>query len=169
MNIGRKVAIVGVSAAGKSIFGRRFAEKVRLPLTHTDRIMWKPGWEYIGDDETVRQLQEVSSGDEWVIEGFLEKSAFDPVLVRADSIIYLDYPRYIPAIRYIKRWLKHRKDPRPELEGCPEKFSLVFLKRVWDRKEVYRLNKFLQTMPNPEKVVRLKSPKEAEKLLRDVS
>lgn len=168
MDIGTKIAVVGVSASGKSIFARRLAAKIHLPLIHTDTIMWRPGWEYVGDAETVKKLQEESTSDQWIIEGFIEKAAFNVVLGRADTIVYLDYSRHIPAFRYIKRWIKHRNDPRPELEGCPEKFSFEFLKRVWDRKEVYRLNKFLQTMPDPEKVMRLKSPREAESFLLQV-
>lgn len=165
-SLGRRIAVVGVSASGKSTFARKLAAKTNLPLTHIDAVMWKPGWDYIGDEETVRRLKEISQQDEWIIEGFIDKNALEAVLGRADSIIYLDYPRYIPAWRYIKRWVKHRKNPRPELEGSPEKFSFEFLRRVWDKKEVYRLNKFLKTTPQSAKLLRLKSPKEAEAYLR---
>lgn len=168
MNLGKKIAIVGVSAAGKSIFARKLAGRIQLPLTHIDTVMWKPGWEYIGDEETVRQLQELSSRESWIIEGFIEKEAFDAVLGRADAVIYLDYPGYVPAWRYIKRWLKHRKSPRPELKECPETFSLSFFTRVWKRKEVYWLNRFLEEMPESGKVIRLKSPKEAETFLQNI-
>lgn len=165
-SLGKRIAIVGVSASGKSTFARKLATKTNLPLTHIDAVMWKPGWDYIGDEETVRRLKEISQQDEWVIEGYIDKNALEAVLSRAESIIYLDYPRYIPAWRYIKRWLKHRKNPRPELEGSPEKFSFEFLKRVWDKKEVYRLNKFLETAPEAHKIIRFTSPREAAALLR---
>ncbi|MEJ0053890.1 MAG: hypothetical protein WDN10_04175 [bacterium] len=163
--LGKRIAVVGVSASGKSTFARRLATKTGLPLTHIDAVMWKPGWDYIGDEETVRQLKEISKQDEWIIEGFIDKNALEAVLTRAESIIYLDYPRYIPAWRYIKRWFKHRKNPRPELEGSPEKFSFEFLKRVWDKKEVYRLNEFIKKMPDTSKILRLKLPKEANTFL----
>jgi adenylate kinase family enzyme len=164
--LGKRIAVVGVSASGKSTFARRLAAKTNLPLTHIDAVMWKPGWDYIGDEETVRRLKETSQQEEWIIEGFIDKNALEAVLIRAESIIYLDYPRHIAAWRYIKRWLKHRKNPRPELEGSPEKFSFEFLKRVWDKKEVYRLNKFLKTMPDTDKVMKLTSPGNAEFFLR---
>jgi adenylate kinase family enzyme len=168
MNPGKRIAVVGVSAAGKSVFARKLASKLTLPLIHTDTVMWKPGWEYVGDETTVERLKEIGQNQEWIIEGFVEKGAFDAVLNNADSIVYLDYPRYIPAWRYITRWLKHRKDPRPELEGCPEKFSIEFLKRVWNKKEVYRLNKFLEKLEDQHKVIKLKSPKAADAFLRGV-
>jgi len=164
-SLGKRIVVVGVSASGKSTFARKLAAKTNLPLTHIDAVMWKPGWDYIGDEATVRRLKEISQQGEWIIEGFIDKNALESVLTRAESVIYLDYPRYIPAWRYIKRWLKHRKNPRPELEGSPEKFSFEFLKRVWDKKEVYRLNKFIKTLADTSKIMILNSSKEAEKLL----
>lgn len=165
-NLGKRIAVVGVSAAGKSIFGRALAMKTGLPLTHIDAVMWKPGWDYIGNEATVQRLKEISAGEEWIIEGFIQKGAFDAVLTRADAILYLDYPAHITAWRYIKRWWKHRKHPRPELEGSPEKFSFEFLRRVWQKREVYHLNKFLAQMSNSEKVLKLKHPSEAESFLQ---
>ncbi len=168
INLGRRIAIVGVSAAGKSWFGRALAHKTKLPLTHIDAVMWKPGWNYIGDEKTVTALKEISSGESWIIEGYIDKDAFDTVLNRADSILYLDYARYLPAWRYIKRCFAHRTYPRPELEGSPDTFKFESLKRVWSKSEVYHLNKFLGKIPTPKKVIRLKSPKQASNLLKSL-
>ena len=166
--LGRRIAIVGVSASGKSWFGRALADKTKLPLTHTDMVMWEPGWNYVGDEKTVKTLKEVSSKESWIIEGYIDKDAFDAVLNQTNSIIYLDYARYIPALRYIKRSFMHRTHPRPELKGSPDTFSFEFLKRVWDKREVYHLNKFFENMSAPEKVIRLKSPKEASDLVKSI-
>lgn len=163
--LGSKVVVVGVSASGKSEFARKLAKKTGLTLFHTDEIMWKPGWNYVGDEETVQQLREISARDAWLIEGFIEKGAFEYVLRSADTILYLDYPPLISAWRYVKRWLQHRKTPRAELPGCPEKFDFEFLRNIWLQKEVYRVNKFLRDMPDPEKVLRFKLPREARKFL----
>lgn len=164
-HLGKRIVVVGVSASGKSTFARKLATKINLPLVHIDSVMWKPGWDYIGDDATLQKLAEISAQDEWIIEGFINKNALQNVLGRAETVIYLDYPRYIPAWRYITRWLTHRKNPRPELEGSPETFSFEFLKRIWDKKEVYRLNKYIQTMPDPEKIIWIQHPKEADRFL----
>lgn len=165
-DLGKRIAVVGVSAAGKSVFGRKLAQRTGLPLTHIDAVMWKPGWDYIGNEATVQRLKEISSGEQWIIEGFIQKGAFETVLNHADTILYLDYPAHIAAWRYIKRWWTHRTVPRPELEGSPEKFSFEFLGRVWQKREVYYLNKFLAQMSNPEKVLKLKHPAEAESFLQ---
>jgi len=60
-NLGGKIVVIGVSASGKSTFSRKLSKKLNLPLTLMDKIMWKPGWDYIGDEETVKKLDQISS------------------------------------------------------------------------------------------------------------
>ncbi len=146
MNLGRKIVIVGISAVGKSTFARELAVKTKLPLVHTDAFMWKPGWNYIGDDATVNELNGASSMSEWIIEGYISQEARQFVFDRADTIIYHDYPSIVAVCRYIQRWLRHRKTPRPELQGSPEKFSFKFLMLVWGKGEQSLSTRFLQTL-----------------------
>jgi adenylate kinase family enzyme len=56
-----RVVIVGASAAGKSTFARQLAKKIQLPLIHMDEIMWKPGWQYIGDEAVIDWLHAKAS------------------------------------------------------------------------------------------------------------
>lgn len=166
--LGTKIVVLGVSASGKSTFARMLAQKTQLPLVHIDEIMWKPGWQYIGDEETIRLIKEVSEKERWLIEGYIEKGAQRDLFTKADTLLYLDYPPCLPAFRYLKRWVKHRKDPRPELPGCPEKFSFDFLVRVYKKKEVYRLEKLLKEGHWDSKIIRFKTPKQAEHFLRTI-
>lgn len=166
--LGNKIVVLGVSASGKSTFARRLATKMKLPLIHIDELMWKPGWQYIGDEETIRLIKEVSEKDSWIIEGYIEKGAQPDLFNKSDTLVYLDYPAWLPALRYIKRWWQHRTEPRPELPGCPERFSFDFLKRVYLKKEVYRLEQLFKKVDYSAKIIRLKSPKQAEKLLQSL-
>jgi adenylate kinase family enzyme len=165
---GKKIVVVGVSASGKSTFTRKLSEKTKLPVTFMDALMWKPGWEYIGDEETVRKLDEESSTPEWIIEGYISKKARTLVFDRADKIIYLDYSAFVSTWRYIMRWLKHRKKPRPELEGSPEKFSFKFLRLVWSKGEAITLNKYLQEVTDQKKIITFTSPKQAKNFLQNL-
>ncbi len=168
MKLGNKILVVGVSASGKSVFSRELGQRIGIPVTYMDALMWKPGWNHIGNEATVNLLDEISKHSEWIIEGYVQKKALPFILERADTIIYLDYPRIVTAWRYIKRSWMHRKVPRLELEGSPDKFSFEFLVRIWKKKEVYYFNKSLTAMPNQEKLVKLESPKEAKVLLREI-
>ena len=88
--LGKKIVVVGVSASGKSTFARKLGSKMSSPVFFVDSIMWKSGWNYVGDEETVKKLDEISSRTEWIIEGYITKGARDFVFERADTIIYLD-------------------------------------------------------------------------------
>ncbi len=165
-SLGKKIVIVGVSASGKSTFARKIANNIKLPLIHVDTIIWKPGWQPIGNNKTAEILREISSKEEWIIEGYITKEVRTFIFDRADTIIYLDYPPIVATFRYLKRWLKHRKDPRPELEGSPEKFDWEFMKLVWNKGEAVSLNKFLAQIKNPEKLIKLTSVSQTNAFLR---
>lgn len=168
MELGNKIVIVGVSASGKSTFARQLSAKKYLPAIFMDEIMWNPGWQYIGDSETVRKLEKVSVSDSWIIEGYVTKEARAFIFDRADKIIYLDYAPWVSAFRYIKRWWKHRKEPRPELQGSPEKFDFNFLKLVWTKGEAVPLNKYLAEVIDQTKIIKLVSPKETKRFLKQL-
>lgn len=159
---------MGVSASGKSTFSRKLSEKTKLPLFLIDSIMWNPGWQYIGDEETVKKIKEIGSQEEWIIEGYISKEARTFLFDRADTIIYLDYPPIVATLRYLKRWFKHRKDPRPELEGSPEKFDWNFMKLVWTKGEAVSLNKFLAQIQDKEKITKLTSVRQTKAFLKTI-
>ncbi len=157
--------IVGVSGSGKSTFARKLSFKNNIPAYFMDAIMWKPGWNYVGEEETTKQIEVLLTKPEWIFEGYIVKTIRAQVFEEASTIIYLDYSRWISTWRYLTRCWKHRKTPRPELEGSPEKFSFKFLKLVWTKGEAISLNKFLKNV-DQNKIVKLKSPKESIELLK---
>jgi adenylate kinase family enzyme len=163
---GKKIVVVGISASGKSTLSRQLAESVNLPLTHMDTIWWKPGWVEVSDEDATKQLDALTQTSEWIVEGYIPHGARDFVFGRASSILYLDYSGITAAWRYIKRWLKHRKKPRPELQGSPDSFHWYFLKRVWTKQEAISLEKDLTKVQDQDKILRFKNPKETASFLR---
>jgi len=167
-NLGEKIVIVGVSASGKSTFSRKLTEKINLPVIFMDSIMWNPGWQYIGDEETVKKLDEASARDKWIIEGYISTEARTFIFDRADTIVYLNYPPIIATWRYIKRCWRHRKEARPELKGNPDEFDFKFLKRIWRKEEAISLNKFLAQIQDQDKIITLTSTKKTQDFLRKI-
>lgn len=161
-----KIVIVGVSASGKSSFARKLSEKLQIPVTHMDEIMWNPGWEYIGDEKTVAAINEAVKKEDFIIEGYIDKAARVNLFNAADKILYLDYPGWLSAFRYVKRALKHRKNPRPELPGSPDKFSFKFLKLVYTKGEVWKLETLFKQNDWSDKIVRFKNSHEAAEYLK---
>jgi adenylate kinase family enzyme len=49
-------------------------------------------------------------------------------IVRADTVVWLDYPTRLCLGRVLKRWWHYRGRARPDMtEGCPERLDLEFL------------------------------------------
>lgn len=165
--LGKRIAIVGISASGKTTYTRKLAEKLKLPVIFMDAIMWNPGWDYIGYEATALKLEEASSNTEWIIEGYITKDCTF-ILDRADTIIYLDYSALSSSWRYIQRCWKHRKNPRLELQGSPDKFSFKFLMLIYKKAESISLEKYLLEVQNQSKIIRLHTQKEADILLQNI-
>lgn len=163
--LGKRIVVVGVSASGKSTFAKKLSLKFGIPITLMDSIMWKPGWDYVGDEAVAEKLEAISDTPEWIIEGYIIKPARNFLFDKADTIVYLDYSPIVASLRYIKRWWLHRIHPRPELPGSPEKFSFTFLKLVWTKGEMVSLNKVLADAKYQQKMLKLCSPKEANRFL----
>ncbi|HAT74241.1 MAG: hypothetical protein US30_C0012G0038 [Candidatus Moranbacteria bacterium GW2011_GWF2_36_839] len=164
----QKIVVVGVSASGKSILSRKIFKETGLPLFHMDKIMWNRGWNYIGGKETINALKDISNKNQWIIDGYITKNARSFVFEKADLIIYLDYHPLLLSWRYIKRCIKHFKNPRPELPGSPDKFSWKFLKLVWTKGEAISLDENLNKVISKDKIIILKNPREANKFINSL-
>jgi adenylate kinase family enzyme len=160
-----RIIVIGVSASGKTTFTKKLAERMNAKPILMDEIMWGPGWNYIGDEATIEKTQEVIKGEDWLLEGYITKLVRTEVFDRADQILYLDYPGWLSAWRYIKRCIKYWKNPRPELPGSPEKFSIKFLKLVYTKGETWTLEQLLEENNWNEKIVRFKRPSDAKNYL----
>lgn len=162
----RKICIVGPSAVGKSTFARKLSHKLNIKIIHTDSLMWRPGWQMEKVELINKKLIQVCNEESWILEGYIVKESRDYVFNKADTIIYLNYSKWILVYRYLKRYLKHRNNHRDELKGSPDKFSFKALRTIWNKSELISLNKYLSTVPN-HKIIRFNSPKDAERFLSE--
>ena len=159
-----KIAIVGISGSGKSVFGRELAKKTGLPLFHMDQFFWKGKWEEVPEEEYLTSHQELLKNDRWIIEGFVDVK-MDNRVKTADLVLYLDYSGILCAWRVFRRWLKYRKESRPELpEEALERFSFKFLWRILTRKERENIEDALRGVDKSH-VTRFRSPKELERFM----
>ena len=105
-----RVMIIGCGGAGKSTLARKLGEKTGLPVVHLDQIWWSPGnWEHLSREES------------------------DVRLERADTVIYLDFSRWLCLRgwigRVIRNWGHAREDMAP---GCNERFDPEMAKWIWN-------------------------------------
>ncbi len=162
-----RVAVLGPGGAGKSRLAAELGRRTGLPVAHLDRIFWGPGWTPAPPEEARRALAALVAQDRWIIDGNFLRRGADRRLERADTVVFLDFPRRTCLRRAL--WRLVRGDGRADLpEGCPETFDLPFLRWIWqyprdDRPQVIALLEGLAA-----DVHRLCSPREVRRYLESV-
>ena len=129
-----KISIIGISGSGKSTYARQLSKDMNLPLYHMDSFYWRSGWQEVSEETWLKQEAEIIAKDKWIIEGYICAKSIER-LHQADQIIYLDKSGIACCWNGIKRWWQHRKTPRPELQGSPEKLDFKMLKTMLFRAE----------------------------------
>lgn len=168
----KRVMIFGFSGAGKSTLARRIAEKIGTEPTHLDALHWLPGWVESSREYKRNALRPVLEREKWVIDGNYMKVLFDERLDMADTVIFLDFNRFICLFRVIKRYLNYRGKSRPDMgEGCPEKIDAEFLRWVLldgrKNREKYR-SAIREAAASGKRTETLKNPREVKDFLNNL-
>lgn len=155
----QRILIIGCSGGGKSTLSRKLSEKLALPLTHLDVLFWKPGWTESTYDEFRPKIAAVTATDRWIIDGNFS-ATFDIRMPRADTIIWIDQPRWLCLWRAFWRTTSQYGSNRPDLApGCPEKYDWEFYKFIWNyrRNNVAKIERGIAQYGRHAKVIHLKS------------
>jgi adenylate kinase family enzyme len=166
----QRVLVVGCSGAGKSTFSRRLAEVTGLPRIELDREFWQPGWRTTPREIWLPKVEAFCAESRWILDGNFNSSLHIRV-PRADSVLWLDYPRHVCIRRVLARWLRNYRRVRPGFAaGCPEKVDWPFLRYVWNFNEDHgrRLAAMIEERGRHLCVHRFKSDREADRFLRDL-
>jgi adenylate kinase family enzyme len=122
----QRILVVGPCGAGKSTLATRLAEQLNLPLIHMDQLNWRSGWVESSKAVIAQRLSEVTAQDRWIIDGTYG-GTLDMRLMRADTVLYLDYPIRLCMLRLLRRIWHYRGRTRPDMtDGCPERFDMGF-------------------------------------------
>ena len=118
LHIGRRVVVTGMAGAGKSTFAKQLAAKTGLPVIHLDVHFWKPGWVAPSDSEWRDVQSKLLASDAWIADGNYHET-LDLRLERADTVVYLDTPWWLCAVRAFMRGLRRPKGNQLP-DGCEE-------------------------------------------------
>ncbi len=140
----KRVVILGCAGAGKSTLARKLGEKTGLPVVHLDKLFWKSGWVESTKAEIDEKIFEETRKDRWIMDGNYTRTI--PIrLQRCDTVIYLDFPRWLCLWSVLKRVACSYGKVRPDMpEGCPERIDWEFLVWIWNfnkknRKRFYEM------------------------------
>jgi adenylate kinase family enzyme len=167
----RRVLVIGCSGAGKSTLARQLAPRLGLPLVHLDRFYWKSGWVEPTQEEWRRTVAGLVAGPAWVMDGNYS-ATFDLRMPRADTVIWLDFPRTRCVWRVVMRAIKDYGRNRPDLpDGCPEQIDFKFYRFVWDfpNRSRPRIVEGLKTIGSHLRVIQLTDDRAVAAFLRGVA
>jgi adenylate kinase family enzyme len=134
----QKVAIIGSCGAGKSTLAVNLGRKLDLPVIHLDAYYWQSGWQETDAPRWLQIQEELIKKSHWIIDGNYGNT-LDIRLAAADTVIWLDFNRYLCLWRVGKRYLKYFGKTRPDMAAnCPERLNREFMQYVWNFPQVHR-------------------------------
>lgn len=170
-----RIAIVGGSGSGKSTLAVELAAILDARPVELDALFHKPGWEPTPTAEFRAKVADALDTDRWVVAGNYSV-VMDLTQGRADTIIWLDLPRWLVTWRVAKRsvtraakreelWNGNRERWRNLISRDPETNIIVW---AWthhsvhtQRYETFMTGKFWSHA----RVVRLTTPAEVREFV----
>ena len=174
----KRIVIIGTTSSGKSTLAKQLADKFSLDFVELDALHWEPNWKEAELSIFRERVDKATQAEGWAVAGNYSKVR--PLIwSRAEAVIWLDYPFPTVFWRLLTRTIR-RSVTREELwNGNREKFwwhlklwsdeSLFhwLFKTYWRRKREIPI--LLSTPEHKHlKVIHLRHPREAEKLLNNI-
>jgi adenylate kinase family enzyme len=173
-----RIVVVGTSGSGKTTLAKALAAQLALPYIELDALNWQAGWRDLvrnDPDEFVRRVALAVAADAWVVDGNYGLVR-EFVWRRATHLVWLDYDRAIVMYRVIRRSLV-RAMLRTELWAGNRERWLHMLRpshpirwawSTWCRRRREFEERIGQRDYADLVVLRLRRPREAEKLIRQL-
>lgn len=165
-----RVCIVGCGGSGKSTFARKLGDITGTPVYYLDVYFWQAGWIERKHEEWRSILNDLLVKDSWIMDGNFNNTQ-DIRFARADTIIFLDLPRYKCMFNAVKRVFIYRKKKRIDMaDGCYERFDFEFYRWIWlyKKKHGSKTLERIEKLRNEKKIFILKNYKEMDNFLEKI-
>ena len=97
----QRILVAGISGAGKSTLARTLARGLELPYVEMDALYHGPGWSQLPGFAS--DVEAFTAGDRWVTDSIGYPAVRDLVWSRADTLVWLDRPRWLVMLRVLRR------------------------------------------------------------------
>lgn len=165
-----RTAVIGCPGSGKTTFSNNLQEILHRRAIHLDKVLWAANWKMLDYEKRVEIHNNIICQDSWLIDG-MWKSHLPDRFKRATLVIFLDFRRSLCLYRAVKRRVRYSGKQREDIaDACLEKLDGYFLKYIWTFRKKVRPVILSLMEENPQiKVIRLTSPKEAQRFLQQLS
>lgn len=122
----QRVVVVGPPGSGKTTLGAQLAERLGCDHIEMDGLWWEPNWTEAGTEKFAARVRPIAESARWVMDGnYFSQGAAEIVWRRADTVVWLDFPRRVTVPRVVRRTLR-RSLSRVELwSGNRESIRLL--------------------------------------------
>jgi len=174
----RRLRVVGNSGAGKTTYARALAARLGLAHAELDEIFWDANWTWRDEAEARARLAEFLAGPGaagWVIDGNWNTKV-QGLLDEVDTIVWLDYSRWVIMPRVIGRTLSHGITRRELWHGNRETLTNLLRRNpeenivlwAWTQQAAYRAQ-YGAIAQQDGRVLRLTSPRAARRWLASLA
>jgi adenylate kinase family enzyme len=170
----QRIIVIGTTGSGKTTLARSLAARLGLPHAEQDAWNHLPGWQEAPLEQFRAQVAAFTARPAWVMDGNYSK-ARDLGWTRADTLVWLDYSGQVVFWRLLTRTLRRlltRQElwngNREHLRNAVKADSPLpwFFRTHWKRRRETPARIARYSHLN---VVRLRSPREAERWLAALS
>ncbi|SNQ50112.1 putative adenylate kinase [Frankia canadensis] len=95
-----RILVVGASGSGKTTLARRLAAEMAVPHIELDALQHGPGW--TPRPTFVADVTAAVAAPAWVVDGNYS-AVQELVWARADTVVWLDLPRWLVEWRVVRR------------------------------------------------------------------
>jgi adenylate kinase family enzyme len=119
--------VIGNAGSGKSYLARELARRRGLRYIDFDAAIVRPNWERVPRADRVALFEELTREGGWTIDGHLREGRRDEQLIlsRADTVVWLDFPRWRVMASVIPRTLRNTVSRRPLWNGNVETWRML--------------------------------------------
>lgn len=101
----QRIHVIGSSGSGKTTLARMLAARMSVPHLELDSLNHQPGWQPLETSAFRERVGVFVAAERWVVDGNYSKVR-DVVWSRADTVVFLDLPRWRVMAQLVPRTLR---------------------------------------------------------------